>query len=83
MGDQKSEDHRADIRERLTRVEEKLTAHVAQEDEQMEKVVAKLDVISLELSRYRGFVGGILLMVTAVVTFFKLFGAGILEFFDK
>ena len=67
--------------ERLARVEQKLDSHIEDEEEIMERVVKKLDRIELELSRYRGFVGGILLMVTAVVTFFKIFGKDLADFF--
>jgi len=51
--------------------------------EQMESLDAKLDKIDNELSRYRGFVGGILLVATAVVTFFKLFWGDIVNFASK
>jgi hypothetical protein len=64
--------------ERIARVEEILSAHVEQEGGQLEALAAKMDSIELELSRYRGFVGGILLVITAVVTFVKLFGEQII-----
>lgn len=51
--------------------------------EQMESLDKKLDKIDNELSRYRGFVGGILLIATALVTFFKLFSENIIGFFSK
>jgi hypothetical protein len=69
-----------EIHERLARMEQKLDDHVEQEEEVMETVVRKLDRIELELSRYRGFIGGLLFMVTAVITFFKLFGAQMSDF---
>ena len=71
MASDKISAHDVEMHERLVRVEVALNAHVEQEDAQMGEVVSKLDTIELELSRYRGFVGGILLMVTAIVTFFK------------
>ena len=52
-------------------------------DNDYAKVLLKLDKIDRELSRYRGFVGGILLVVTAVVTFLKLFGDAIMNYFSK
>jgi len=73
--------HDIEMHERLVRVEERLDSHVKREDKSMEEVVEKLDTIELELSRYRGFIGGVLLMVTAIVTFLKMFGADIKEFF--
>lgn len=67
------------IHERLTRLETTLAGHIDREGEQMDEVIDKLSAMEVELSRYRGFVGGILLMVTAVVTFLK-FG---LEYFTS
>ena len=72
-----------EMHERMARIEVKLSSHISDEEEQMRSVDRKLDRIELELSRYRGFVGGILLMVTAIVTFLKIFGSGIVEFFSK
>ena len=83
MPDKKDDLETQSCRERLARMEQKLDDHVETEEATLDGVVRKLDRIELELSRYRGFIGGILLMVTAVVSFFKLFGASILAFFDK
>ena len=74
-------DKEIEIHERLTRVEVILAGHVEREEEQMEKVLEKLDTLEDELSRYRGVIGGVFVVTTALVTFFKLFGAGILEYF--
>jgi hypothetical protein len=75
-----------EIYERLTRIETDL-GHIdkaeAERDEKLAEIDSKLDTLSLELSRYRGTVGGVLLVVTALVTFFKLFGTSILEYFQK
>jgi len=71
---------------RLAVIEEQVKAHGKLDDKrfkQMESLDAKLDKIDNELSRYRGFVGGILLIVTALVTFFKIFGSGITDYFSK
>jgi hypothetical protein len=71
------------LRERVARIETRLNAHVDQDDVRdanIQKVVSKLDKIDQELSRYRGFVGGILLMVTAVVSFIKMFGNDVKSF---
>jgi hypothetical protein len=75
-----------EIYERLTRIEtdlEHVNRSEAARDEKLADIDAKLDALSIELSRYRGTVGGVLLVVTALVTFFKMFGAGVLAYFDK
>jgi len=75
-----------EIYERIARIESDLE-HIEKSeearDEQLTIIDSKLDALQIELSRYRGTVGGILLVVTAVVTFLKLFGASVLAYFDK
>lgn len=75
-----------EIYERLTRIETDLE-HIEKaesgRDEALTDIGDKLDALQIELSRYRGTVGGILLVVTAVVTALKLFGSTILSWFDK
>jgi len=75
-----------EIYERLTRIETDLE-HFEKQDEhrdaQLGEISEKLDALQIELSRYRGTVGGILLVVTAVVTALKLFGGTILAYFNK
>jgi hypothetical protein len=70
-----------EMHERMARIEVKLSSHISDEEEQMRSVDRKLDRIELELSRYRGFVGGIMFIATAVVAFFKFFWEDILKFF--
>ena len=72
-----------DLHERLASLETKLDTHIEDEEETLARVVKKLDRIELEFSRYRGFVGGILLTFTAVVGFLKMFGGGIIDYFSK
>ncbi len=75
-----------EIYERLTRIETDLEHFEKQDesrDEQLSEISNKLDALQIELSRYRGTVGGILLVVTALVTVFKLFGDSVIAFFDK
>ena len=75
-----------EIYERLTRIEtdlEYIEKSEAAKTEQLEAIDSKLDALQIELSRYRGTLGGVLLVVTALVTFFKLFGASVLAYFDK
>ena len=74
------------VGERVARLEERLKAHEDDSEDRdivLKEMVSKLDKIDKELSRYRGFVGGILLVVTAIVTFIKLFGEQIGAFFSK
>lgn len=70
-----------ELHERMARIEVKLSSHISDEEEQMRSVDRKLDRIELELSRYRGFIGGIMFIVTAVVAFFKFFWEDLLKFF--
>ena len=84
MPEQKSRDK--EIYERLTRLEsdiEHCQGEDERRDEQLHEIASKLDALQIELSRYRGTVGGILLVVTAIVTAIKLFGDSILSLFNK
>ncbi len=75
-----------EVYERLARIEEQIEAHAAYDDarfRKMEKISTQLDEIQSEFSRYRGAVGGILLLVTAVTTFIKMFGDSIKEFLSS
>jgi hypothetical protein len=81
-----AEENDIEIYERLTRIETDLEYHAKSQDrrdEQLEEIAEKLDALQIELSRYRGTVGGILLVVTAIVTALKLFGGTILAYFNK
>ena len=72
--------------ERISRVEARLAVYEDKLDEHFEEhtaILSKLETIDKELSRYRGFVGGILFAVTAVSAFFKLFGDDIVPFFQR
>ncbi len=70
-----------ELHERMARIETQLSSHIEDEDEAMRSMDAKLDRIELELSRYRGFVGGIMFIATAVVAFFKFFWRDLTNFF--
>lgn len=75
-----------EIYERLTRIETDLEHFEKQDetrDDQLAEISDKLDALQIELSRYRGTVGGILLVVTAIVTALKLFGGAIADYFNK
>ena len=84
MAEEKSRDK--EIYERLTRIETDLEHNEKSQearDDQLSEIADKLDALQIELSRYRGTVGGILLVVTAVVTALKLFGGALTAFFNK
>lgn len=70
-----------ELLERVARIEQQLKDSKTQED--VRAINEKLDRIDRELSRYRGFVGGILLVVTAVVSFFKFFWEDLVRLFYK
>lgn len=67
------------VHERIARLETLLEHHVTDEESAMAAMDAKLDRIELELSRYRGIVGGILLAVSSIATFLKFFGDEIMK----
>lgn len=62
-----------ELHERMARIETQLDSHIRDEEEHMHQMDEKLDNIQLELSRYRGFIGGILLVASAVGAFLKFF----------
>lgn len=68
------------VHERLTRVETALEAHIIGEEEQLREVLTEISAINKELSRYRGFIGGVLFVVTALVTFVKMYGEAVAKF---
>lgn len=75
-----------ELRDRLSKVEQRVEDHVASADtrvRQMERIEDKLDVLEKDLSRYRGLVGGVLLAVTALVSFFKFAWEDVTNFFGK
>ena len=70
--------------ERLAVVEQKVDSveqHIKDDKHAHEAIEEKLDRIERELSRYRGFIGGILFVVTAVVTFLRLYLKDLINFF--
>lgn len=79
-------DDEKEIRDRLSKVEQRVEDWVVQGNtrvRQMERIEEKLDVLEKDLSRYRGLVGGVLVVVTSVVGFFKLFYEDIVNYFGK
>lgn len=62
-----------EVYERIARLEALLEDHISDEEKLIRSMSEKLDRIELELSRYRGFVGGILLVASSVVAFLKYF----------
>lgn len=75
-----------EIRDRLAKVEQRVEDYVSSADmrvRQMERIEDKLDLLEKDLSRYRGLVGGVLLAVTAIISFFKFFWDDITNYFGK
>ena len=72
------------LHERVAKMESEV-AHidevVSQRRGDMQRIEDKIDSMEKDLERYRGTVGAILLVATAVTTFFKLFWENILEQF--
>jgi len=76
----------AELNERVAKIEQRLDDRFKIDErrtKQIDTIDAKLDQLTIELARYRGVVGAILLISTALVTFLKLFGASVLAYFDK
>ena len=75
-----------EILQRIAKVEQRIEDNTAAADRrfsQMEQINAKLDRLELDLARYRGLVGGVLLVGTALVSFVKFFWADVARFFGK
>jgi hypothetical protein len=71
-----------ELHERVARMETEI-AHidklVTARAGKLDKIEGKIDNMERDLERYRGMVGAILLVSTAVVTFFKLFWADLVK----
>jgi hypothetical protein len=76
-------DPKISIYERVARIEQQVE-HIDQAAQErydhLKSVEKKLDDALTELQRYRGMVGAVLLVVTAITTFFKLFWKDIAHF---
>lgn len=75
-----------EVLQRVAKLEQRIDDRKAvdqKRDRQMETINSKLDRMELDLARYRGLVGGVLLVVTAIVSFVKFFWADTLKFFGK
>jgi hypothetical protein len=73
-----------EVYERITRLEQLVEDHIKLDEkraERLEGIEDKFDTLNMELSRYRGTVGGVLLVITAVAAAIKMFGGSIAEFF--
>jgi hypothetical protein len=69
-----------DVYGRLVRLEQRLVDHVRDDDKRaatIEEISEKQDQILLDLSRYRGWLGGVLAVVTLIVGGIKFFGTNI------
>ena len=85
------DDNRIDLHERIKAIEVELE-HIEEDGKARSEEIAairtdvaavakELTTLNTELARYRGVVGGILLIATALVSFFKLFWDDIVKFF--
>lgn len=73
-----------EILERVAKIEQRIDDHAAADERRFREIGQineKLDKLQIDLARYRGLVGGVLLVVTAIVSFFKMFWADITGFF--
>ena len=69
-----------DIHGRLSRLEQLVADHIKIDDKRaaaIEEIARKQDQILLDLNRYRGWLGGVLAIVTLIVGGIKLFGSNI------
>lgn len=72
------------LHERVARIEievEHIDKIVSQRHGDMRRIEGKLDALEKDLERYRGTVGAILLVFTAITTFAKLFWHDIVKVF--
>lgn len=72
-----------ELHERVARIEievEHIDKIVSERHGHLQRIEDKLDAMEKDLDRYRGTVGAILLVATAVTTFFKLFWHDITKF---
>ena len=73
-----------ELHERVARIEievEHIDKIVSQRHGHMQRIEDKIGAVEKDLERYRGTVGAILLVATAVTTFFKLFWQDLSKFF--
>ena len=73
-----------ELHERVAKIEQQVEHIDSIASERLgrwENLNERLDRIEDDLERYRGAVGAVLLVATAVTTFFKLFWADIKRFF--
>jgi uncharacterized coiled-coil protein SlyX len=78
-----SEQRDVDLHERVARIESEvdhIDKVVTERKSDINRIESKLDSMEKDLERYRGTVGAILLVLTAVTTFFKLFWHDIQKF---
>lgn len=73
-----------DLYERLARLEER-TESLEQSSEsnsnKLDEIMECVNTLTSELGRYKGFLGGCVFVITALVSFFKLIGTGFLSHF--
>lgn len=76
------DEHDVSLHERVAKIEERVK-HIDQlatrRNERTRRIEEKLDSMEKDLERYRGMVGAVLLVVTAIGTFVKLFWQDLLK----
>lgn len=60
------------IEERLAVMEERLTNHIKEEEEHWDAARTTLDEIKSEMAKYKGFMGGVTFVVSAIFTVLML-----------
>ena len=78
-----SEHPDVELHERVAKIEaqvEHIDAIASERRGQLNRIEERLDGMEKDLERYRGTVGAILLVATAVTTFFKLFWNDLIKF---
>lgn len=73
-----------ELHERVAKIEEKvdhIDSIATARHGRIQRIEDKLDTMEKDLERYRGMVGAILLVLTAVTTFFKLFWQDLVKYF--
>ena len=77
-------DQDVELHERVARIEievEHIDKIVSERHGHLNRIESKLGDLEKDMERYRGTVGAILLVLTAITTFFKLFWHDITKFF--
>ena len=84
MSYENDQGERIDLHERIAKIEanvKHIDAITSARTYNLQRLESKIDSLEKDLERYRGTVGGVLLVFTALITFFKLFWHDMVRFF--